>query len=702
MADSFNGFTELDTELFNALILIIDDMPIMRTMIGMCLQGAGYGNLSYAEDGIDGLEKLQKLKPDLIILDLNMPRMSGFEFCEKLRQDPDMQDLPILVQSASESPEERNEVFKAGATDFVSKPINQPELLARVHNHLQNRILIRSLSSFRSRMEAELIMAREMQEDLLPKPELLATIKEEAGLVIKHQYTASFELGGDLWGCWQISPEKTAIYILDITGHGVSSALNTFRMQATMVRFMGLSDNPAKFLSALNAEIVNAFPVGQFATMFYCIIDSENDTLEFAGAGAPKPFLISNGTLTTLDSSGVPVGIMSDVVYENISVPFGKEDVLFCYSDVLIEAILDTEEPLGEAGLSRLIESNYQTYGATGLLSSTLDSFLSALPGALPDDLTALSVAGSLCKKPSPLTSDVPVVIAVCDEDAVDGFDPSALSCDDFRVLVVDSFDAIWPQVQENSDAFQCLLFGPSSDAAQHAAMLAEFLSQHTSADIPVVSILRSCNEEISSNLLVSGMTSVHTVAEDLIDLRVMLAEVTQDFQHVTSLQNYPLKILETLDLQSGQIEFRTRTEAKEIVKAFSYALNGHSEIALGLLELLVNAVEHGCLEIGHKLKGTLIEKGTLTREIRRRRKTPEYKDRTVSIAWQTEADRLKIVITDPGKGFDTRNVGKLDETRLADKNGRGLVLAKNYFNSISFNDAGNIVTAYYSLSEKR
>ena len=177
-------------------ILVVDDMALMRQMIGLCLSKADFTNVSFASDGDEALDHIQANQPDLVILDLNMPKVSGYDVCRTLRADPAMANLPILVQSASEAPEERVEVFEAGATDFVSKPINQPELIARVKMHLENRLLIRNLSAFERHMRRELVLARDMQHSLLPDTALQSAIENTYGVIIDSEYQASFELGG--------------------------------------------------------------------------------------------------------------------------------------------------------------------------------------------------------------------------------------------------------------------------------------------------------------------------------------------------------------------------------------------------------------------------------------------------------------------------------------------------------------------------
>ncbi|MEX0299668.1 MAG: SpoIIE family protein phosphatase, partial [Kordiimonas sp.] len=300
--------------------------------------------------------------------------------------------LPILVQSASETPEERVEVFRAGATDFVSKPINQPELLARVQMHLENKFLIHSLTDFRERMKSELVLAREMQESLLPEGGSINELEETTDLKIEHYYQASFELGGDLWGCWDLPGDRIGVYVLDISGHGVSAALNTFRVHAVMGRFTGSLEDPALFLTDLNRVLAPHFPLGQFATMFYYTLNYKTGELVYAGAGAPRPMVVGKSGVRLLDSVGVPVGVIKKPDYENHTDMLGEDESLFCYSDVLVEAVQPDGSFLGEEGLVEWVDEVNKKGDRANLVSKLLWRFFDSQPEALPDDLTAVTV----------------------------------------------------------------------------------------------------------------------------------------------------------------------------------------------------------------------------------------------------------------------------------------------------------------------
>lgn len=380
-----------DARILGSRILVVDDVGLMRKMIGHYLAVAGFEDVIYATDGDQVASLVEEQDPALIILDINMPTMSGYEVCKVLRSDPKTAALPILIQSAVEAPQERAEAFEVGATDFVSKPINPPEMIARVKIHLENQLLIKDLSHYKSHMDRELSAARSMQESLLPRATDIKELETKYGAHIESDYQASFELGGDLWGGWAIDENRIGLFVLDMTGHGVGSALNTFRAHATMRQLKNMRADPAAFLTALNSELYGELPLGQFATMFYGVIDFDAETLTFSGAGAPQPIIFNDGEAKFIDSSGYPVGIIETPDYETRRVSFPKGTSLFCYSDVLVEQTQADGSLLGEDGFFELVSNRVKdARGRSDILTALLADVLGADRGALSDDLTAV------------------------------------------------------------------------------------------------------------------------------------------------------------------------------------------------------------------------------------------------------------------------------------------------------------------------
>lgn len=682
----------------SAHILVVDDMPIMRKMIGMCLERGGFKNITYAEDGDVALQRIAEIAPDLVILDINMPRLSGYDVCKKLRADPATASLPILVQSASETAEERVEVFAVGATDFVSKPINHPELLARVCMHLENRFLIRSLSDFQDRMHSELKMAREMQHSLLPEDHIISAVEDIGGASVEAFYKASFELGGDLWGTWPLPGNRLGIYVLDVTGHGVGAALNTFSLHATMARFEDKKLDPAEFLTSLNSSLVGSFALGRFATMFYGVLDCDTHELTYAGAGAPRPIIFGPAGSRALDSSGLPIAIVKSASYENLTDRLEPGESMFCYSDVLVEAEQPDGSILGEDGLVSWIEAAADSGDRTTVVKRLLDRFYAGQDEHLPDDLTAVAIHRSeVTNTPDQDSSQPPKVVVISTDesplfDYYEGLQAAGLDVE--RTTLATHQDGL--QQAEFPNLSAVVIDGAAGyEAAQkkHAIIDPAFVDEGG----PVVLVLNG-EPDKADPILSFDRVKYFDGKKGVNALRRFLAEEADDFVRICKLK----KALESrtpeemLSLE-GSYRFASRKEAQKFAMMFSQASSDPVPLAIGLSELFLNAIEHGCLEIGHDEKGQLIEDGRLNEEVIRRRSSEKYRQRYATVNVEQTETSLVFRVEDPGKGFDYKAYLSCDNGHDK-KHGRGIAMANGCFSRLEYQGNGNIVEAEFEL----
>ncbi|MFC5354747.1 PP2C family protein-serine/threonine phosphatase [Azospirillum himalayense] len=381
--------------LETARVLVVDDNRVNRHLLQALLERGGVTRIEMAEDGNDALARLDSFRPDLILLDLMMPNLDGFEMCRRLRALPAWKDLPVLVQSSLNRAEDRAKAFAAGATDYVTKPINAVELLARVRIHLQNRALLHDLQRFRERTESELSLARKMQERLMPSPGRLAEMEAAAGVGIAAHFAPSSELGGDFWDLRHDGGEpgrgrgRTMLYMVDFSGHGVGAALNTFRLHAICQQMDVSGLTPGEFLSTVNRRLCALLPNGQFATMLAGVVEPAEDRFVYASAGSTRPMVWAPGDAEPLlgDSAGLPLGLLASAEYEERSLPLPPGGRLFLYSDGAIEIAVGNDV-LDEPGLAALVAERMGETDSGRFLDGLLDR-LRAI-GPIDDDLTAL------------------------------------------------------------------------------------------------------------------------------------------------------------------------------------------------------------------------------------------------------------------------------------------------------------------------
>ena len=380
-----------EDELFASKILIVDDDNSICVLIQAFLNAGGFQNIGFAYDGEVGLAKIKELKPDIVILDINMPIMNGIEVLKVIRADQKFNDMPIIVQTAQDGYKDRNEALRNGASNLISKPIDSEVLISRVRFHLERQNMINNLKSYQQRVHEELDAARSMQYQLLPSQKEVNEIEKLFNVKLNSHFQPSSEIGGDYWGVQYLSPKRVGIYNVDFSGHGVGAAINTFRLHSMMSKISFPSDDPASYLKEINDALVDLIPTGQFATMVYAIIDQETDMVIYSASGSTSPIFghADNQELILADASGIPLGITTSANYTNREVAFPPGSYMFLYSDALLETPGKTSSFLGEEGLVELVRQSIITNTENPLKALLKQFFKHSVP-QIPDDLTAI------------------------------------------------------------------------------------------------------------------------------------------------------------------------------------------------------------------------------------------------------------------------------------------------------------------------
>ncbi|MCZ6679402.1 MAG: response regulator [Candidatus Poribacteria bacterium] len=313
-------------------ILVVDDEPRNIRILQIQLTAKGYTVLT-ATNGQEALEMVKTASPDLILLDIMMPKMNGFEVCEQIRADESTQFLPVVMVTALSDTQDRIRAIELGADDFISKPFDSLEILARVRSLVRIKQYQDALRQHNERLDEELEMAREVQESLMPQG-----ITDLSGFRIVSHYTPEMAVGGDFFDLWEIEPGRLGVFISDVMGHGVSAAFGTVLIKTLVEEMKTQTDDPAHLLETLNARFSNL--IGSqfmFATALCAVLDLPNEKIRCANAGHPFPFLmwrrrnvcepIANQCI------GTGLGLLSDPTYETVDYPFDPLGGLFLYTD---------------------------------------------------------------------------------------------------------------------------------------------------------------------------------------------------------------------------------------------------------------------------------------------------------------------------------------------------------------------------------
>jgi sigma-B regulation protein RsbU (phosphoserine phosphatase) len=283
-----------------ATILVVDDSPVNLQVLVRTLHGTGHRILA-ARDGASALEIARRARPELMLLDVMMPELDGFEVCRAIKSHPDTEDTVVIFLSARGEVADKVSGLQLGAVDYITKPIQAEEVLARVAAHLTRQFLERELRRSRDRLERELASAASMQRLILP-----ATLPVHASARFAAFYQTSRHAGGDYYDILDLGGDRFGIIVADVSGHGARAAIVMAMIRAVIHTFPGIPDDPAAVLQYLNRHFRYLWETAMFATGLYGVLDVGRRTLRLACAGHPAPLRVHrDGRVEELPIDGV-------------------------------------------------------------------------------------------------------------------------------------------------------------------------------------------------------------------------------------------------------------------------------------------------------------------------------------------------------------------------------------------------------------
>lgn len=384
-----------------AKILVVDDSEDMRKLICLYLRQDGYVFVDVAS-GPEAIKIAAEEMPDLILLDVTMPGMDGYETCQRLKQNPATADIPVLFLTARVDTKDKVTGLDAGAADYILKQTPRGEILARIRNHLKIGQLTRQLKENQRLIEADMKAAAEIQQTLIP-----ASVPDMEGLRMSWRFQPCRFVGGDIFNIIRLDEAHTAFYMIDVSGHGVPSAMITVSVSQMLMQNMdqlvkkepvkgGYYEivSPDEVLNKLNRQ----YPIerfGRFFTMVYMMINTRNKYLHYSSAGHPPPILVTGGgEMKLLEKGGPLIGVCSAAAFESERVEFESGCRVFLYTD----GIMDCENESGEFfGADRFYDTverfkHEPVEKALDHICETVQAFAGSTP--LRDDVSIIGIEG--------------------------------------------------------------------------------------------------------------------------------------------------------------------------------------------------------------------------------------------------------------------------------------------------------------------
>lgn len=371
----------------------------MRVALKRTLQNQGY-DTTVASNGQAGITQAKILRPALIICDWVMSEMDGLEVCRQVKEDSDLATtFFILLTAKGAAPGEEGDRVRgldAGADEFISKPIEMNELKARVraglrwyqlNQDLKNKQI--ALEKLNQNLEAELAEAADYVRSLLPLP-LVGTVTTEA------LFVPSAQLGGDCFDYYWIDDDNLAIYLLDVSGHGVGSALLSISV-LNVLRSQSLPNtnfcHPGEVLTALNHSFQMSSHGNKYFTIWYGVYNQLTHQLIYANAGHPPAVLIDQDAkdIKQLSSLDLPIGFVPDIDFTVDTLEIAENSILYLFSDGAYEVLQADGKMWGfNAFFNLLIHSNQANIYSLQQILAQIKNLSTS--NTFDDDLSLLKV----------------------------------------------------------------------------------------------------------------------------------------------------------------------------------------------------------------------------------------------------------------------------------------------------------------------
>jgi serine phosphatase RsbU (regulator of sigma subunit) len=371
-------------------VLLVDDAPANIQAVNSILKDIY--KIRIATNGAKALELVKVApSPDLVLLDVSMPGMDGYEVCTRLKADPETRDVPVIFLTGQTEIEDETHGFDVGAVDYIHKPFSPAVMKARVHTHLVLRGIRQQLAQQLLAIQKELETARQIQLSILPE-----SVPRIAGLDIAARYVPMAAVAGDFYDFIVLDNKRVGILVADVSGHGMPAALIASMLKIALAAQAEHAFDPAKVLHGLNQTLCGKFQ-HHFITAAYAFVDMEKRTLTYAGAGHP-PLLLWGGAsvgVRDISENGLFLGRFNFATYSSVEVPLAPGDWGLLFTDGISEATNPAQVEFGTERFRQFLagEQNTSADQFADRLLKELSCWSARRRGEdLDDDITIVAV----------------------------------------------------------------------------------------------------------------------------------------------------------------------------------------------------------------------------------------------------------------------------------------------------------------------
>ncbi len=340
-------------------IFIVDDNDDIRLLLKRILPVSRF-DIDEARNGEEALDRIDGFKPDLVLLDIVMPGIDGLEVLRRLRDGSS--DVPVIFLSGKSESEDKVRGLESGGNDYITKPFNKAEVLARIDNQLKIRRLTcelkqanEILTQKQRTLDDDLEAAAGIQKSLLPQ-----NMPDINNLVFDWRFMPSYMIGGDIFNIVRLDENHIGLYMIDVSGHGVPAALVTVSLSQILRPEGGgltkerIYESPGYRITSPRAvmeSLDREYPIerfGRYFTIVYMIIDTSTGNVTYSNAAHPAPVILrKSGELEILHKGGTIIGLGGIVPFEEGSASLHRGDRVMLFTDGILECRNDKNELYG-------------------------------------------------------------------------------------------------------------------------------------------------------------------------------------------------------------------------------------------------------------------------------------------------------------------------------------------------------------------
>ncbi len=386
-------------QIRNSKILVVDDFKFIRTQVEVLFEEFG-AEVRSAGDGYEAVNIAKEFNPDVILLDIVMQKIDGFETSRRIKQIPHLKNTPIIFLTALSDKKNIIKGFNMGGVDYIVKPFDKEELIMRVLTHIKLAKLRFQIEQKNAMLERAIEAAAKIQQALLPK-----SLPNVAELDIDYVFKPALKVAGDILNVFRLDEDHIGFYVVDVEGKGIEAAmisvsisefLNPVSIDTSPLKYRTPDGyriaSPGEVLLKLNRE----FPFERFKKFFsisYGVINFRTGELRWTKSLVPGPILITHNKALMLGLKNPPVGLFDKPKFKESTLKLKKNDTIIFYTDGAFEQVNKSNEEV--FGIKRLLRVTISKKYST--VSSLLDDIISAIENFsqtqnFQDDITILGI----------------------------------------------------------------------------------------------------------------------------------------------------------------------------------------------------------------------------------------------------------------------------------------------------------------------